>query len=73
MSQTGPRAYITFDPSQGYPAGPGIFYECLRCGGVLESMGIPGECSCDNVVVDPDAGRVMVREKDKMRAFRISG
>ncbi|NUP11309.1 MAG: hypothetical protein HOW73_35125 [Polyangiaceae bacterium] len=66
------RQYIAFDPKQGYPAAKNIAYECLICGGVVSSM--PGndenwECSCRNIRVDGDAGRVSVRDHDKMKAF----
>jgi len=70
MTQGPTRAYITFDPKQGYPAALDIAYECLVCGGVLDSMGDAGECKCDNISVDPDAGRVFVRDSTRMKAFR---
>ena len=65
--------YIAFDPKQGYPAAKDIAYECLQCGDVVSS--IPGNdepwvCTCKNVRVDPDAGRVSVRDDSKMKAFR---
>ncbi len=68
-----PRSYITFDPSQGYPTGKDVRYECTRCGGVVSSLPSytePWECSCRNVRVDADAGRVSVDDHTHMKAFR---
>jgi hypothetical protein len=65
--------YISFDPKQGYPAGKNIAYECLICGKTVSSMPAndePWECTCRNIVVDGDAGRVSVKDDTKMKAFR---
>lgn len=67
--------YIQFDPKDGYPTGKDVAYECTNCGGVVSS--IPGNdepwrCTCGNIKVDADAGRVSVRDHSKMRAFRRS-
>ncbi|MBK6517934.1 MAG: hypothetical protein IPG04_28395 [Polyangiaceae bacterium] len=67
------RQYITFDPKKGYPAAPDIAYECTACGGVVSSMPTydePWMCTCRNVRVDGDAGRVSVDDHAKMKAFR---
>lgn len=64
------RKYLTFDPTKGYPAAANIFYECLSCGGVVPSM--PDDslcCSCRNVCIDIDAGRVSVKDDAKLKIF----
>ena len=60
------RTVIQFDPKQGYPAGSKIEYKCLRCGDTLPSVpSIPVQCSCRNVRIDVDAGRVSVDDHEK--------
>lgn len=55
----------------GYPAGSDIFYECKTCGDVIPSRPEnAAACSCRNVIVDADAGRVSVKNKGKFRAYR---
>jgi hypothetical protein len=65
------RKYFTFDPAHGYPKSRHISYECLICGEVVSSE--PPEnigCTCGNVFIDVDAGRLSVGDEKKMRAFR---
>ena len=69
------KQYIDFDPKQGYPAGKTIVYECLACGGTVSSMPSyqePWACTCGNVSVDGDAGRVSVTNAAQLRAFRTT-
>ena len=69
------RVYIEFDPTQGYPAGRAVTYECLVCAGTVPSMPShddPFECRCRNVIVDGDAGRVSVKDNAQLRAFRTT-
>ena len=69
------RAYLTFDPKQGNPAGRDIAYECLVCGGTVASMprdDEPWQCTCGNIRVDADAGRVSVKNDAQLRAFRTT-
>jgi hypothetical protein len=64
------KRYLNFDEGIGYPKGKNIYYECGICGDVIIS--IPEEstqCSCRNVHIDIDYGRVSVREPDKFRVF----
>ena len=63
---------LAFDPSKGYPAGDSIQYECLACGDRLPSM--PKQslaCRCRNIVVDVDAGRVAIRDKNNFKAYSL--
>ena len=65
------RVPVPFDPKAGYPAGPGLVYVCLVCGGEISSMPSHDEacrCRCGNVAVDVDAGRASIRDH---AAFRI--
>ena len=64
---------IPFVPAEGYPAGRDIRYECLRCGGIVPSIPTydePWACTCRNVRVDADAGRVSVSDDETLRIFR---
>lgn len=64
------RNVLNFEPSNGYPAGKNIYYECLRCGSVLPSQPEDNQaCSCCNVVIDVDAGRVSIRDHSQFRVF----
>lgn len=67
------RSYLNFDPVAGYPAGPDIFYECSKCGGVIPSEPKDGiGCSCRNIFIDVDAGRVSIRDDSMMKIFKES-
>lgn len=64
------RKYLNFDPSKGYILGPNIFYECLRCGDVLPSQPEDGlGCSCRNIFIDVDAGRISVKDDSLLKIF----
>lgn len=68
--QNSKREYRAFDPNFGYPTGPDLFYECLRCGRVLASR--PGDstsCECRNIVIDVDYGRIAIRDVGQARLF----
>ncbi|WP_444934005.1 hypothetical protein [Microbulbifer sp. JTAC008] len=67
------REYIDFTPNQpkGYPAGKSIYYECLICGGVVESK--PryfSECECQNITVDNSGGRLAITDHEKFKIFK---
>ena len=67
------RSYHTFDPSAGYPAGSGMFYECLRCGGIVPSL--PKEsthCKCRNIMIDAEYGRITIQAQPLVRLFSVS-
>ena len=65
------REYITFDPSLGYPAKSGLFYECKRCGDVLESSPAKNlHCSCRNIMIDADFGRIAIQDHAKIALFK---
>ncbi len=67
------RQYIPLDPDLGYPAGDGIYYECVRCGDILHSAPPdPVTCKCHNIRIDVDAGRLAVAEVSEIRVF-LSG
>jgi hypothetical protein len=64
------RGVIRFDPAAGYPAGSTIRYRCGVCGDVLSSLpDRPTACSCRNVTIDPDAGRLAVKDHSAFEAF----
>jgi hypothetical protein len=64
------RKYLTIDHDKGYPAGPAIYYECGKCGDVLASQ--PKEnigCSCSNIFIDVEWGRLAIRDHERFKAF----
>jgi hypothetical protein len=64
---------VTYDASKGYPAGSDIVYVCKRCGEMLPSIPPgPVQCSCRNVRVDVDAGRVSVDDHSQFAIGRIA-
>ena len=65
------RVYLPFDPHKGYPAGKHLFYECLNCGDCLPSTPPDStHCSCENIWIDVDFGRMIVRDNDLIRLFK---
>lgn len=64
------RTYVSFSERGGWPAGPSLYYRCLRCGDVLPSLPEQNvECSCDNIQIDIDYGRLHVGERRLVEAF----
>ena len=64
------RRYQSFNSQHGYPAGKNLFYECTKCGDVIPSM--PDDsitCSCGNIRIDIDYGRVAVSDEICMKVF----
>jgi len=67
------RSYLRLNSAEGLPAGRGIWFECECCGDSLPSQPEHAiACSCRNVVVDADAGRVAVKDHSKLRAYETS-
>lgn len=64
------REYLDFDPTVGWPAGDGIFYECQKCKSVVSTKE-DGDCKCHNLYVDATCGRIGAKEPDKVRPFRV--
>jgi hypothetical protein len=68
----GRRRYLPFDSKSGYSGGPGVFYECIRCAEVLASL--PPDsimCSCRNIRIDVDYGRLAVSDETYLRVFVV--
>ena len=66
------RVEVRFDFRSGYPAGPNLVYECLRCGDFVPSKPASNiGCKCDNIFVDIDAGRFSVDHDDQIKLFRV--
>lgn len=62
------RRYLKVDPKLGYPLGPKIFYECLRCDAVVPSeQQDVAACKCGNISFD--IGRLDVEDEAKFRMF----
>ena len=64
--------YVEFDPKQGYPRGPDLSYECLRCHKIVPSMPQGNTwCDCYNLCIDVDAGRLAVKDDSLLRLVRV--
>lgn len=62
---------VPFDPAEGFPVAALLHYECLDCGGTVPST--PADsigCSCGNVFVDVDVGRVSVKRAARVRLMQ---
>ena len=68
------RTYLKMDPSAGYAAGSNLFYECVRCGGVVPSRPPNStHCECRNIMIDVDYGRIKVQDHTKTKLFSTPG
>jgi hypothetical protein len=64
---------VDFRPSDGYPAGPDLYYKCLQCGILVPSF--PTEnigCECRNIFIDVESGRVSVKKDDRIRLIKVT-
>ena len=56
-----------YDPMTAPSIGHGIFYECRECGDQLDSgVDHAVACTCRNLVVDVDAGRISAKKPDRV-------
>ncbi len=62
---------ISFNPSEGWPFGKDLYYECQFCKELVSSVE-NGECSCGNLYVDSDAGRAGAKDEDKIKLFQLT-
>ncbi len=66
------KNYLAIDVAKGYPAGDKIRYECLLCGDSIPSKPAHAvACSCRNIIVDVDAGRVAVKDNNRFKAYVV--
>ena len=64
------RQYKPFDYSKSYPAGEKLFHECALCGDVVPSSPKDSvHCSCRNIMIDANYGRIKIRDHDKVKLF----
>ena len=67
------RNYRTYDPSKGYPVGSNLFYECMMCSEIVPSTPTDSTyCSCRNIMIDVDYGRISIQDHSKARLFEIA-
>jgi hypothetical protein len=67
----GKRQYIRLNHSTGYPADASLRYECLECGDIVNSLPKDStHCSCRNLMIDVDFGRISFRNPKRVRLFR---
>lgn len=74
MNDTKPaRTYYDYDPATGYPAGSDLYYECLKCGDVIPSKPPDSTaCSCRNIMIDVDYGRLKIQDHSKAKLCSFS-
>lgn len=67
---------IEFDETKGYPYGMDLFYECQICQRIVPSLpdkknrDTEVECSCGNLIVDADAGRLYVSKPNSVKLYK---
>ena len=65
------RHYEAFDFEAPYRPDPNLWFECLKCGGVVRSLPKRAwHCDCGNVSIDVAACRFDVGDRSNVRAFR---
>lgn len=66
------RRYFQIDWSKGFPAGDNLYYECLCCGESIPYLPVDNvACSCENIAINVDCGRVHADEPGQVRAFLV--
>ena len=56
---------MPFDPAARFPPEDRVYFECKLCGDIVGSRhSEPEECTCGNLVVDYDAGKLRPRYGD---------
>jgi hypothetical protein len=68
--------YVTVPTHQEMPAEllgvPGLFWECLECGEVVNSLpNITVMCTCGNVLINIDAGERLFRDSGRARPVKL--
>jgi hypothetical protein len=64
------KRYLPFDPKVVWPSEDNLYYQCLRCGGVVPSK--PQDfirCRCGNISIDPGAYRLAAVHEDAIKLF----
>jgi hypothetical protein len=64
------KTYITPDYKKGFPVSENLYYECIKCGEIIKS--VPEDnvcCTCRNICIDIDAGRVSVKDESNIKIF----
>jgi len=65
------KIFIDFNPKDGFPAKKGLFYECGVCGDDIPSLPDHSTaCSCRNIIIDTDAGRISVKNESWIKLFK---
>ena len=63
-----------FDDKVSNPRGVGIYYRCDICGDMLYSYSPHAvACSCRNLVLDVDAGRISAKAPNKVSIMELVG
>ena len=64
------RNYLTLIPKQSIPTGPNLFLECGLCGSCVRlTMKQNTRCSCQNVRLDAEAGRIAIGDWNNVKLF----
>lgn len=66
------KKYHLFDHQKGYPSAEGYYYECLICRDIIPSKSANSiHCSCRNIMLDADYGRLVIRDNKKIKFFEV--
>lgn len=63
---------IEYDPLSGYPIGSDVYYICSICDQIIPSIPTDNcSCTCENIFVDIDSGRVSVKDSGKIDVYKL--
>lgn len=66
------KKYLPWNPTQYNPAGENLYYECAKCGDSTPSLAKTFfVCTCGNLAIDVDWGRLVVRDPGTARLFAL--
>lgn len=65
------KQYFSLDNSGDYPTGANLYYECLRCGSIIDSLSRKSRCVCGNVSFTAE-GRVAIEVKESVKLLSLS-
>lgn len=64
------KNYLSFVPNGRLPSGKSVFIECLQCGEIVPTKPDNNtHCKCENVWLDADYGRVVIRDWNLIKVF----
>lgn len=66
------KKYLDFVPNGALPSDKDVFLECLKCNEIVPTKPERNmHCKCENVWLDADYGRAVVRDWSALKVFRL--